>query len=41
MENELDETMKGQDTYVHALTEFEQVFETTIRKKAYDGMEKD
>ena len=39
MENELDEIAKGQDTYVHALTEFEQVFEPLL-EKAYDGMEK-
>ena len=39
MENELDEIAKGQDTYVHALTEFEQAFEPLL-EKAYDGMEK-
>ncbi len=38
MENELDEIANGEDTYVNALTHFENKFEPLL-EKAYDGME--
>lgn len=39
MEHQLDEIAEGKETYVHALREFDDVFEPLLQK-AYDGMEK-
>lgn len=39
MENALDEIANGQDTYVNAISKFEEKFEPLL-EKAYDGMEK-
>lgn len=39
METQLDKIAEGEDTYLHALTEFEEVFEPLL-EKAYADMEK-
>jgi DNA topoisomerase-1 len=39
MENALDEIANGKDTYVNAISKFEEKFEPLL-EKAYDGMEK-